>query len=95
MVGPRPLRSLARLGLGGYAAALGWAGSTALREEPGGDALLVPVVLATMHVAHGTGTLRWFARHPPPPHVLAQFARAPAPPDGPPGDGVFNPSLER
>jgi GT2 family glycosyltransferase len=96
VLGPRRLRRLARLGLGGYAGALAWAAAAAMRDDPVGDALLVPVVLATMHVAHGSGTLRWFASNPPPPSTVGRFARAPSPARADragPDEQVFNPSL--
>ncbi len=69
---PRPVRRLARAGLALYATALGWAGARAIPEaESKPDALLVPAVLATMHIAHGTGALRGVLRHGPPLAALA------------------------
>src|SRR5947209_16176254 len=52
---PGPVRAVARIGLRAYAAALAAAAvkAAADAEEPG-DALLVPVVLAVMHLGHGT-----------------------------------------
>ncbi|MBV9818565.1 MAG: glycosyltransferase [Solirubrobacterales bacterium] len=69
----RAARGLARLGMGGYAAALaaGAARSRAAAQAPG-DAALVPVVLAAMHFGHGLGQLRGWARYGPP---LAAMAR--------------------
>lgn len=52
---PRPLRRLARAGVGAYAAAVGASAVQTARAGAGPDAALVPVVLATMHAAHGIG----------------------------------------
>lgn len=71
---PRRLRRLARGALAVYGAALvtaGWLGAEAA-EQPG-DAMLVPVVLAIMHVAHGAGAFRGVLCNGPP---LAALARA-------------------
>jgi glycosyltransferase involved in cell wall biosynthesis len=55
VVAPRPLRTLARIGAGVYAAALGAsAAQTAVRGRPL-EAALLPAVLPTMHLAHGLG----------------------------------------
>jgi GT2 family glycosyltransferase len=73
MVGPRRLRTAARLGMGVYLAAL--AGATLSAADAGGgaeEALLVPVVLAVMHTAHGAGMLIGAIRYGPP---LAAVAR--------------------
>ena len=93
---PRPVRRLARVGLAAYLAALGWAGARAVPQaESKPDALLVPAVLATMHVAHGTGALRGMRRNGPPLAALARVlglsrlaARI-----APPPEAVFAPSL--
>jgi succinoglycan biosynthesis protein ExoA len=72
LAAPRPLRRLARRGLVIYAGALAWAGMKAAGEAPQPlDAALVPLVLATMHVAHGSGSLSGAARHGPPLAALA------------------------
>lgn len=74
VVAPRPLRRAARAGLGVYAAALvasGWQ-ARAHAQEPA-DAPLVAVVLATMHLAHGTGTLRGALRYGVPAAALARM----------------------
>jgi succinoglycan biosynthesis protein ExoA len=73
LASPRPLRRLARRGLVIYAAVLVGAGIQAVHgaERPR-DATLVPLVLATMHLAHGSGSLYAAARHGPP---LAALAR--------------------
>ncbi|MHB8694096.1 MAG: glycosyltransferase [Solirubrobacteraceae bacterium] len=53
---PAPVRRLARAGVGAYTAAVAGAGVAAVpRAQRGREALLVPVVLATMHLAHGAG----------------------------------------
>jgi succinoglycan biosynthesis protein ExoA len=66
-IGPRPLRRLARLGLGAYVAALGTEAVrlTAGAEQPR-DAASVPLVLATMHCAWGIGFLVGCMSHGPP-----------------------------
>jgi hypothetical protein len=61
---PRTPRRASRAGLLLYATALASAGIQAARSaERPADAALVPVVLATMHFAHGTGALRAVRRH--------------------------------
>lgn len=73
VLAPRPLRRCARAALGVYAGALcasGWQ-SRAHAQAPV-DAALVPAVLATMHFAHGTGTLRGALRHGVPAAALAR-----------------------
>jgi hypothetical protein len=53
---PAPVRRLARAGLGSYTVAVAGAGlATVPRARRRREALLVPVVLATMHLAHGAG----------------------------------------
>jgi len=54
-IAPRPVRRLARLGLGAYAAAVL---ATSARERPPADAAALPLVFVTMHVAWGVGFLR-------------------------------------
>jgi succinoglycan biosynthesis protein ExoA len=71
---PRPLRRAARAGLLVYATTLAAAGGQAARgAERAADASLVPIVLATMHFAHGAGALRGVRRHGAP---LAAIATA-------------------
>jgi succinoglycan biosynthesis protein ExoA len=77
---PRPVRRTARLGLCAYALVLAGAGVNAGAEAGDGsaggeryDAALVPVVLAVMHLAHGTGAIRGSIRRGPP---LAAIATA-------------------
>ncbi len=96
IIAPRRLRRAARHGLKLYAAALAYAAWQARSDaaEPV-DAAFLPVVLATMHVAHGVGAYRGAVRHGPPLAALARVlgldglaARlAPAP------EPVFAPSL--
>jgi succinoglycan biosynthesis protein ExoA len=73
-VAPRPLRGPARAGVGVYALALAGAGARALAREPARDALSVPLVLATMHVAWGSGFVRGCARLGVPARAVAQAA---------------------
>jgi succinoglycan biosynthesis protein ExoA len=95
-LGRRPARPLARLGVVAYLGALFAAGVAARsKAEPKSDAALVPGVLATMHLAHGTGMLMGCFRHGAPLASLAwlaglrslEEALAPAP------EPVFAPSL--
>jgi succinoglycan biosynthesis protein ExoA len=95
-VGPQPLRRLARAGLAVYLAALAAAGVQAREHaESETEAALVPVVLAVMHLAHGTGTWWGAYRYGPPLAAIAGtlglrgLARRMAPPDEP----VYAPSL--
>ncbi|MEA2144558.1 MAG: succinoglycan biosynthesis protein ExoA [Solirubrobacteraceae bacterium] len=64
LISPRPVRRAARAALVLYLGALGasaWQAST-WASDPA-DAALVAPVLATMHYAHGVGTLRGVRRH--------------------------------
>jgi succinoglycan biosynthesis protein ExoA len=97
--GPRRRgRAVARLALGLYAASVGREGVRALPvARPRGDAALVPVVLATMHLAWGAGTLAGMARFGPPPpwavlRLLGIDGRAPAG-SGDRDEPVCHPSL--
>jgi succinoglycan biosynthesis protein ExoA len=70
---PRRLRRLARRTLLVYGVALTGAGVQAMRDaERHRDAALVPVVLAIMHLAHGTGSIWAALRHGPPLSALAR-----------------------
>lgn len=94
---PRRLRRPAQWGLGLYGFALIAAGARALRaaERPA-DAALVPVVLVTMHTAHGLGQARGWIRYGPPVQAIAALAgrRARSPAGRPQDDPVFAPSLQ-
>jgi len=96
VIGPRRLRSLARTAMVPYALVLVLAGRQSQPLARSRDeALLVPVVLAIMHFAHGLGTWRGVLRHGPPLAWLADvvgargLARRLTPDRGP----VFAPSL--
>ncbi len=94
--GPRRgLRQAARIGVGFYAGALA---SEAIRSLPRAnsrsDALLVPVVLLTMHLAWGVGTLWGAAQHGLPLAALGQVAGLnPRASRAPSTQPVFAPSL--
>ncbi len=93
---PGEVRTIARAGIGVYAAVLAWAAYGARDAQPRGDVLLVPAVLSTMHVAHGLGFLLSAAREGPPLAALASSAGLGgrlAPFAGGAGP-VFNPSLD-
>jgi GT2 family glycosyltransferase len=96
LAAPRPLRRVARMGLGLYAGALaGAAVSVTGGAQERGDVLCVPAVLAVMHFAHGSGALLGVRRYGPPLAALArvlgfgEWARRLAPPP----ERVFAPSL--
>jgi hypothetical protein len=73
-----PVRRLARGALAVYAAALATGGMQAARDaNPRRDAALVPVVLAVMHLAHGTGAWLGAARHGAPLAGIASVLRRP------------------
>jgi hypothetical protein len=93
---PRPLRRLPRAALYLYLAALLAAGFEAAGEsEPPKDAVLVPVVLAVMHFAHGLGALGGALRYGAPAAAIAQAAgfHQLAVRLAPPPDDVYAPSL--
>ncbi len=95
-VTPGRLGTLARLGVGVYAAALAVLGvRTARRSGRAADAVLVPAVLATMHGAHGVGELAGVVRFGPPWTALALAAGLSGPGEGHATDdtAVFAPSL--
>jgi GT2 family glycosyltransferase len=94
--GPRPVRRAARAGLLLYAGVLGAAGLRTLPEaRHRGDAALVPVVLAIMHLAHGVGAMRSVVTNGPPLAALAAVAGLDGPAESlaPTADPVFAPSL--
>ncbi len=95
-VAPGRLGRLARLGCGVYAAALAVSGVQAAgRSGRPADAALVPVVLATMHGAHGVGELTGAVRYGPPWSALAMAAGLTEIGDAlePPPEAVYAPSL--
>ena len=72
---PRPVRRLARAGLGLYAAALTFETVRAIpRAEQLSDALSLPGVFVAMHAGHGIGMLRGLVRLGPPWAPLAHIA---------------------
>lgn len=58
---PRPVRRLARLGLGFYLAAIGQASLRTRGRAPAADVATLPAVFATMHLSYGFGAL-WGCR---------------------------------
>jgi succinoglycan biosynthesis protein ExoA len=74
--GPRTVRSAARVGLAAYAAVLASAAASSFAKERNGEAVLLPVVLSIMHLAHGAGFIRGMSRHGLP---LASHASTQAP----------------
>lgn len=95
--GGRHTRLGARAAVAAYLGALAVAGARARSNaESDLDALLVPAVLATMHLAHGTGMLVGAIRHAPPLAALASLVglRSLAEPIAPAPEPVFAPSLD-
>ncbi len=92
-----PVRRLARSALGAYAGVLTAAGLHAARiaEDPG-DAALVPLVLAVMHLAHGSGAWIGASRHGAPLAGIAGVLGLPglATRLSPEAADVYAPSLE-
>jgi succinoglycan biosynthesis protein ExoA len=69
---PAPVRRLARTAVAVYGAALAGAGVRAAGQaERPSDAVLVPVVLAAMHLGNGVGVIRGVIRHGPPAAAVA------------------------
>ena len=64
LVAPRPLRRLARVGLGGYLGAVAVTSARARNAEPR-DALALPATFATMHGSWGAGFLAGLVRFAP------------------------------
>ncbi len=88
LVAPQPLRRVARAGLLAYGAALLYAAVATARDGKRAQAPLVPLVLATMHGAHGVGFFEGCRRWGVPWQALARIAggggdAAPRPYDGP------------
>ena len=96
VAGPRRLKTVARAAASAYAATVVAAGlrGSAAAEEPG-DAALVPVALAAMHLAFGAGFLRGSLRNGVPVAAIARIAglRDRARRAAPPAEPVFAPSL--
>ena len=75
LAAPRPLRGLARVGIGTYAAALAASAASAAREAPARDAAALPLVYATMHLAYGAGIWGGVRRYGVPAGALASVFR--------------------
>jgi hypothetical protein len=83
VVAPRPRRLAARAGVSIWGLALVGSGARALiGRRPAAECALLPVVLATMHLGHGVGTLEGVVRYGVPTAALARAAglRAPSHP---------------
>jgi glycosyltransferase involved in cell wall biosynthesis len=82
VLGPRPTRKLARIGLTAYAAALLGTSARAAAGGAGPDAAALPAVWTTMHLSYGFGFLTESVRHGPPLRAIARLigirAQAPA-----------------
>jgi succinoglycan biosynthesis protein ExoA len=74
-VGPKPLRRLARLGLGIYALALLYASGSVAEPGRRRDAATLPLVFCCMHLAAGFGFLAACLRFGPPVAALAALRR--------------------
>lgn len=72
---PRPLRGVARLGVGAYAGALAYNGARVAREAGVRDAAGTSVVLAIMHLAWGFGFVNGSVRFGPPVAAFAHMLR--------------------
>jgi succinoglycan biosynthesis protein ExoA len=76
VVGPRPLRVLARAGLAAYGLAVGSASLQVARGRDRGDLAGVWLVFVTMHVSWGAGFLAGCVRFGPPLRALARVVSA-------------------
>jgi succinoglycan biosynthesis protein ExoA len=97
LLAPRLVRRVARLGVGAYAASLVAAGLRAACDaESPLDAVLVPVVLAVMHVAHGAGSIKGAIRRGPPLAAIALAFGSERLADrlSRPAEAVYAPSLD-
>ncbi len=92
---PRPLRGLARIAIALYLVTVGaTAGSTAADREQRTEGMLLAVVLPTMHLSWGFGTLSGMARFGVPAKAFANvLGRSAAPSDTRDVQTVFAPSL--
>jgi succinoglycan biosynthesis protein ExoA len=96
--GPSVPRRIARIAVGSWGAFLVSAAVQALgRAESPGDALLVPSVMATMHLGHGVGFWRGVFKYGPPVCAVARIAglKRLAARFRPPPSPVYAPELER
>ena len=93
VAGPRRLRRAARLGQAIYGASLLAAGARSLpAARSPADAALVPVTLAVMHLAHGTGQIHGWIKYGPPVAAVARLAGRDSPASGA-QEPVYAPSL--
>jgi hypothetical protein len=75
VVAPRPLRLAARAGASIWTLALVGSGARALLgRRPAAESALLPIVLATMHLGHGVGTVEGVVRYGVPTRALARAA---------------------
>jgi glycosyltransferase involved in cell wall biosynthesis len=72
LLAPPPLRSIARAGLAAYVLAVLSASAQVAPRGSAGDAVGLPVVFVTMHVAWGVGFLVGCVRNGPPVRALAR-----------------------
>ena len=77
---PRPLRTLARIGVGAYGLAILAASAGMAMQGERRDAAAMPAVFATMHLSWGFGYLAGFAKWGPPLAALRGLASRPAAP---------------
>jgi glycosyltransferase involved in cell wall biosynthesis len=89
LAGPRRTRAVARVGMLAYAAVLLSAMRDAARHGHGADPL-VPVVLATMHAAHGVGFLEGSCRWGVPWRALRAIALGTGSEEAAPYDGPID-----
>jgi succinoglycan biosynthesis protein ExoA len=75
VIAPKPLRTLARLGLGLYALAIGYATIDIALPEHARDAPSLPLVFACMHLAAGFGFLAGCVQFGPPVAALANLRK--------------------
>ena len=80
---PRPLRTLARLGVGAYALAIVAASVGIARDGERRDAPAMPAVFATIHLSWGFGYLAGVAKWGPPLAALRGLVSRPAPETAP------------
>ncbi len=95
LLGPRRARRAARALLALYLGSVAATGANvAIRSGEPREGALLALVLATMHLGWGSGTLVGALRFGPPIGALSQLAgRAPAPPEAGEAQSVYAPSL--